>query len=967
MPMNRVLCGLLAASAAAFGEVEFNRDVRPILSDRCYACHATDAARKGIKLRLDREDSARAAVLSGELVRRITEPSAARRMPPVHTGQKLSEPEIATLRAWADAGAPWQGHWAFLSPVKRPLPLVSDAASPGAIDAWVISRLNREGLKPAPEATREALLRRASFDITGVPPSPEEIAAFVKDRSPDAYEKQLDRLLASPRYGERMAIRWLDAARYADTNGYQTDAPREMWRWRDWVIDAFNSNMPFDRFAVEQLAGDLLPGATLSQRVATGFNRNHRGNSEGGIVPEEYLAEYSVDRVETMSTVFLGLTLGCARCHNHKYDPFTQKEFYQLFAYFNNINEPGRYFKFGNSPPWVKAPTAAQQAERQRLEQRAAETTKAFAALDLDTQTKARAWAASQTAEWQYAESLLFAAAAVPAEMKQQGNFNFDNRFSVAFRMRARPGGGAVLHRSELSDEEKGWGLYWENGRLEASFIVRKLDDAIRVDTPLDTEWHHIVLSYDGTRLAGGVQLYVDGQPRQLNHILDALNQDFRSSQPLRVGDGAELRDLRIYSDVLTPAEAAVLAAGRPLDAIGRDPAASPAESHKLRLAYLDVGAPAPVRESWTAMRQAIRERDSFERAIPTVMVMEEMETPRATFVLDRGVYDRPAERVERATPAALPPLPADAPRNRLGLARWMASRENPLTARVFVNRVWQMVFGTGLVKTPEDFGSQGEWPSHPELLDWLAADFMDNGWDVKRLMKTILASSTYRQSSAASAELAARDPENRLLARGPRVRLAAEMVRDQALAASGLLVEKRGGPSVKPYQPAGLWSDLGGADYQRDSGEGLYRRSLYTVWKRTAPPPFMMNFDSAGRESCTVREWRTNTPLQALNLMNDVTFLEAARHVARRALDTPDPIAEMFLRVVSRHPSNAERSRLSAALAYYRDHFGTDKEAALHYLSQGERKTEAQNPAELAAHAAVASLILNLDEALVK
>jgi hypothetical protein len=764
-----------------------------------------------------------------------------------------------------------------------------------------------------------------------------------------------------------MAIRWLDAARYADTNGYQTDAPREMWRWRDWVIEAFNSNLPFDRFALEQLAGDLLPGATLSQRIATGFNRNHRGNSEGGIVPEEYLAEYSVDRVETMSTVFLGLTLGCARCHNHKYDPFTQKEFYQLFAYFNNINEPGRYFKYGNSPPWVKAPTAGQEQQRQQLAAEAGEAQRLFAALDRDTAAKAREWASANAPEWQHRDALLFESAAPPSAMPAQGNFNFDSRFSVAFRMRAKPGGGAVLYRSDLNDENKGWGLYLENGRLEASFVVRELDDAIRVDTEMDSGWHHVVLTYEGTRRAGGVSLYVDGAPRTLNHVLDALNQDFQTKQPLRIGAGAEVRDLRIYSRVLSAPLAAMLAVSRPLREIAQSTSPTEAELSRLRLAYLDAGAPPPLRDAWASWQRTRQALEDFEHAIPTVMVMEEMPKPRETFLLQRGVYDRPGERVERGTPAALPPLPDGAPANRLGLARWVVSPGNPLPARVFVNRVWQMIFGTGLVKTAEDFGSQGEWPSHPELLDWLAVDFVESGWDVKRLMKVILSSAAYRQSSAAPPQLTARDPENRLLARGPRVRLSAEMVRDQALIASGLLVEKRGGASVRPYQPAGLWSDLGGADYKRDTGEGLYRRSLYTIWKRTAPPPFMMNFDSAGRESCTVREWRTNTPLQALNLMNDVTFLEASRHLAAIALNTPDPIEAMVQRVLSRKPDEAERARLTSSVRYYRDHFRTRPGAAEAYLNQGDSKTETADPAGLAAHAAVASLLLNLDEALSK
>jgi hypothetical protein len=990
-------------TAAAAQPVEFNRDVRPILSDRCFLCHGPDAKTKGIPLRLDDEAEAKAdrggrrAIVEGEpaaseLMRRVTEDSKARRMPPVHTGGSLKESEIATLRNWIAQGAKWEKHWAFLAPKPPAVP----AGAEHPIDAFVRARLAKEGLQPSPEASREALLRRVSLDLTGLPPTPAEIDAFVKDRSGNAYEKVVDRLLESPRYGERMAIRWLDAARYADTNGYQFDGERVMWRWRDWVIESFNRNQRFDHFVTEQLAGDLLPEPTLDQRIATGFNRNHRGNTEDGIVPEEYAVEYVVDRIETTSAVFLGLTLGCTRCHNHKYDPFTQKEFYQLFAYFNNIPEFGRAMKYGNSPPLIPAPTREQQAELAKVDQAIAAEEAVFAR----HQGGIAAFRAPAGAVWQPSSGLdhWFPFEHVPSEAAAPGQtgkaaafdgqrdivfpgaaaYDIEDHFTLAAWFRAGDAAkGAIVSRMADSERGKGFGVYLRDGRVHVHITSNYADDAIRLDTEQTVtadEWHHVAVSYNGSVSAAGVRVYVDGKPAPVKVALDTLYRPFRNAgrkftEPLRIGAGGgsgnrfrgAIDEVLVYGRVLDPLEVAAIAGTAPADYLSR-------------VYYLDRKAPAELHAAWQRWNELQRSRDLLSRTFPTVMVMAENATPKKTHLLIRGAYDKPGHPVERGVPALLPGLPEGAPNNRLGLAKWMTSPDNPLLARVTVNRFWQMYFGTGLVKTSEDFGQQGEWPSHPELLDWLATDFVASGWDVKAMQKRIVMSATYRQTSKAAAELVQRDPENRLLARGPRFRLPAEMIRDQALFAAGLLTEKLGGPSVKPYQPDGLWDELSMQDmgYQRARGGDLYRRSLYTFWKRTIAPPMMVNFDAANREACVVRETRTNTPLQALNLMNDVTFLEAARKVGERVLreggaTIEDRIGYAFRLVASRAPSAEERGVVARSLAYHLDYFsGADK--ARQYLQQGDSPVDAAlEPREVAAWASVASLLLNLDEVVTK
>jgi hypothetical protein len=988
------LSAALLVSPAVAQKVDFNRDVRPILSDKCFTCHGPDSANRTTKLRFDTEQGAkqdlgkgRLAIVPGNparslLIERVTSENKVLRMPPAYTGAaRLSDAEIDTLKRWIAQGAPWKTHWALEVPRRPDVP-----SSTNAIDYFVRQRLRREGLQPSPEAPRHTLLRRLSFDLTGLPPSPEELDAFLKDSSPNAYEKAVDRLLASPRYGERMAIRWLDAARYADTNGYQTDAERSMWRWRDWVIQAFNANMPFDRFTIEQLAGDLLPDPKLDQLIATGFNRNHRGNGEGGIIPEEYAVEYVVDRIETTSTIWLGLTMGCARCHDHKYDPITQKDFYRFYAYFNNIPERGKYFKYGNTPPLIPAPTESQQKTLEELRRNVEQAEAKFAAPDAARQAWEQSIAAGPDLQWSSKRDLHFEHAATETfdgkrliDAGQFGRFGFYDKFTLAAWINPSAPDGAILTRAEDEKEGQGYGLYLKDGKLQLNMVTRWLDDCARVESaepiPLN-RWQHVLAVYDGTREAENIKVYLNGEPVKLNVLVDELNQGFTSGEPLRIGGGGgwrfegSIRDVRIYRAAFTPAQVRMLAEPASLNQIASiaPGSRSQAQKDKLHYAFLDQFAPEAIRASWQKVMEARNQYATFRDSLPTVMVMQENPRPSDAFMLIRGAYDRPGEKVARGLPAVLPPMPAGAPNNRLGLARWLVDPANPLTARVTVNRFWQMLFGTGLVKTTEDFGSQGEPPTHPELLDWLATEFVRTGWDVKALMKTMVMSETYRQSSRVSPALLARDPDNLLLARGARFRLAPEMVRDQALAISGLLVEKLGGRSVKPYQPAGLWKELsGGDDYQRGKGEELYRRSLYTFWKRAVPPPGMMTFDSAGRETCVVRQTRTNTPLQALTLMNDVTYIEAARKMAERMMRNGG-IPYGFLLATSRKPTSDELALLQQSLARFRDKFLTDPAAAEKLLAEGDSPRDPLlDVSELAAYTSLASLILNLDETVSK
>jgi hypothetical protein len=994
---------VLAAQTPA--RLEFNRDIRPILSDACFHCHGPDKNKRKADLSLDTpagafEDRGGYQAIvpkhpdKSAVLERLLSSDPAKRMPPRSSGLTVKKEHIDLIRRWIAEGAEYQTHWAFLAPRRSDPPQVKDTSWPrNDIDRFILGRLEKEGLKPSPEADPITLLRRVSLDLTGLPPTLAEVDAFLADASGDRYERAVDRLLRSPRYGERMAQRWLDAARYADTNGYQNDGFRVMHRWRDWVIDAFNNNMPFDQFTIEQLAGDMLPNPTLEQRIATGFNRNHRLNSEGGVIPEEYAVEYVVDRVDTTSTVWLGLTMGCARCHDHKYDPLTQKEFYRLFAYFNNVPERGKAIKYGNSPPVVKAPTKMQAKRWVELQKEAADADDRFRKARPRIDKAQAAWEAQSStlpddSQWTPDGQDRFEAldwdGTRKTEIAKAGHYSFFERFSIGVWVYPESGDGSILNKVEFNDRAAGYNLQLKKGKLHLHFAKRYLDDAIRVETAealVPRQWHHVLFTYDGSRVAKGLRLYVNGKLATLHVHLDDLNQDITTNEPLRIGFDEEthfkgrIEGLRLFHKEVAADDAAALAVKATLTDILRIPPGkrSAAQQHKLRWHFIEAHSPKDIRTLYQDVlrtRQALQE---FEDTIPTSMVMEEMPVPRPTHVLIRGEYFNKGPRVEPGLPEVLPRMADGVPNNRLGFARWLVQRDNPLTARVAVNRHWQMLFGTGIVKSVEDFGAQGDWPSHPELLDWLALEFMDSGWDVKKLLRTIVTSAAYRQSSKHRPDLLQKDPDNRLLARGTRIRLPAEMIRDQALHASGLLVEKLGGPSVKPYQPPGLAKELHGLDEDgHDHGENLYRRSLYTYWKRTVAPPSLMTFDAANRETCVVRESRTNTPLQALNLMNDVTYVEAARHVAQRVMKevktTPERLTRAMRHVLCRPPAPRELDLLMASWQRHRDHYAAQPAEAQKLLSLGESPRDPNLRAdELAAFTVIASMLLNLDEAISK
>jgi hypothetical protein len=1055
-----------APGAPASPPVEFNRDIRPILSDQCYQCHGPDSARRKANLRLDQEASAKAdrdgsrAIVPGdldssELYRRITAEDPEERMPPAKSGKSLTAAQIDRLRRWIAEGARWQPHWAFIPPRRFEAPRVGRrdwVRNP--IDTFILARLEREGLAPSPEAPRGVLLRRLALDLTGLPPTHAELDAFERDPDPDAYEKAVDRLLASPRFGERMAIRWLNAARYADTNGYQTDAPRIMWRWRDWVIEAYNRGLPFDRFTIEQLAGDLLPGATLDQRIATGFNRNHRGNGEGGIIPEEYAAEYVVDRVDTTATVWLGLTIGCARCHSHKFDPISQQEYYRLFAFFNNVPENGRAVKYGNSPPFIPAPTRAQQAQLAALRRRMADLERQVRDGEPELAAAQAAWESSIRArpqfDWSPTEHLVFPPQGSPdggspgspdggspgspdgagsykgpersprlpvprlvgcyrdgpprftagpvgsaivldglgyLDAGDRAGFGFYDKFTLSAWIRpSGPHGGTIISRMADQPQGDGYSVVLDHGKVQVNLVKRWLDDSTRVETkgtvPVD-RWTHVAITYDGSRVAAGIKVYFDGEPAPLTVLLDELNQSFQTREPLRIGAGGgpegrfvgAIDEPRVSDRALDPDDIAVLATPESITQIAAIDRArrTHGQAAKLRRCFLATEAPETSRALNAPVDSARADLDALLEQVPTTMVMQEMPVPRPAHVLIRGQYDQLGPRVEPGVPRSVAPWPGDLKEDRLGLARWLVSPANPLTARVAVNRDWQMLFGHGLVRTPDDFGAQGEPPSHPELLDWLATELARSGWDLKAMLRLIVTSASYRQSSRATPEAIRHDPENRLLARGPRLRLPAEMIRDQALALAGLLVERTGGPSVKPYQPPGLWNELADADYVQDHGPSLYRRSLYTFWKRTVPPPAMVAFDAPGRETCVVREVRTDTPLQALNVLNDVTFVEAARAFAERTMKeagaTPEArLAAAFQAATARRPRAEELKVLLDGFTDQMDRFRRDPRAAAALVAVGESAPDPRlDPCELAAYTATTQLILNLDETITK
>jgi hypothetical protein len=1020
--MRPLLLSLLAITAAAAPKsVDFDRDIRPILSDTCFACHGPDEKQRQAKLRLDTKDGLFAVVTPSDsatsrLYQRISNPNKALRMPPVFAERTLNEKQIELIRQWIDQGAKWEMHWAYVPPKRSDPPPVKNERWPrNPIDRFILARLDREGLKPSAEADKITLLRRVTFDLTGLPPTPAEVDEFLADKSPGAYEKVVDRLLASPRYGERMAMQWLDLARYADTHGYHIDSHRNMWHWRDWVIDAFNRNLPYNEFTIEQLAGDLLPEATVSQRLATGFNRNHMINFEGGAIPEEYQNEYVVDRLEATSTVWLGLTMGCARCHDHKYDPIQQKEFYQFYAFFNTIPEKGLDGRKGNAEPLLALPSKEEASELEavadklgRLEWKLAEEE----ATDIQTKWEAGALdslpdashdslalhyefdgnVADISGHYRHARVLAGDPGFPPGPVDRAIDFDGEtrvqfgkvdaDRFTLAFWMRNNGRLAAPVVRwgeVELASDESEALPGLKRGVHLIAHVGDRLELRTR-DRIIVGTWYHVALEYDGKQL----QLHLDGKTAPLEIVSNKPAAGNRNFAAIEIGKPfkGQIDDLRFYTRTLDAAEIEQLAIRQPVRATVQIPARKRSKDQKDRIReyFFTHGADPEMRSLYADVQQLKARKESLDEAIPTSMVMAEMNAkPRETAILGRGDYRNRGEKVTPGVPSVLPPLPKDAPLNRLTLARWLVDPAHPLTARVAVNRYWQLYFATGIVKTAQDFGSQGEAPTHPELLDWLATEFIRTGWDIKAMQKLIVTSATYRLSSKIAPELLEKDPENRLLARGPRFRLPAETVRDNALAVSGLLNGKIGGAPVFPYQPKGLWEEIAYGDvysaqtYAPSHGKDLYRRSMYSFWKRTSPPPSLITFDAPDREKCMARRAVTNTPLQALVLMNDPTFVEAARTLAQRAIleagpDTASRIAWGFRCVTARKPTAAELRVLRELEREQMAEYDRHPEAAKQLLAVGESRYDQKlSPVELAAWTTVMSTILNLDEAITK
>jgi hypothetical protein len=1058
--------------AATPAKVNFNRDIRPIFSEHCYACHGPDEPKRKAGLRLDVQEDAfkelksgNHALVAGDLTRsatigRITSTDPDEIMPPAKHNKPLKPEQIALLKQWVQEGAEWQKHWSFIPPERPELPAVNDRKWPrNAIDYFTLARLEKEKLQPNPEADKATLIRRATLDLTGLPPTIEEVDAFLADKSGDAYEQLVDRLLASPHYGERMAQNWLDLARFADTSGYHFDGVRFMWLWRDWVIKSFNDNQPFDEFTVEQLAGDLLPEPTASQRIATGFVRNNMTNDEGGADPDEYLNKYVVDRVNTVGAVWLGLTVGCTECHNHKYDPLTTKEFYRLYAFFHNVPEKGLdRIRTDNPPPRLPVPTTEQAMKFVEADFRLKDAEKTLqdrsnelgetqekweretnakppaqpgdeglvATLGFDDSLAISASLAALDSKIVEAEKPEFAPGRIGKALKLDGKAHADfprlagfertNAFSYGAWVKLE-GDGAVLSKMEKGPGFRGFDLLYADERFQVHLAHAWPDNAVKVKTKdkfPKNQWLHVLATYDGSGTAAGVKLYVNGRVRGVDVEKDKLTETIVNEEAVRIGArNGELAlkglvdDVRFYHRALTAEDARLLTFSGYMPIITKSRGnRGDDERNDLQRFYKEVYAVDYLR-SETELAEARKHKDEFYGKIPTTLIMEEMNPPRETFVFVRGDFREKGERVTPGTPAVLPPLP-NGSSNRLALARWLVAPEHPLVARVTVNRYWALFFGAGLVNPVNDFGAQGEWPSHPELLDWLAVQFRDGGadqksevrkprseirpatgdlrtqssalappssvpaWDVKALVRLMLTSATYRQSAAVTPEKLERDLYNRLLTRGPRTRLDAEFVRDNALAAAGLLNDQIGGPSVKPYQPPGIW-DGTDSKFEQDHGDKLYRRGMYVFWRRSAHYPSFATFDAPSREVCTFHRERTQTPLQSLVLMNDPAYVEAARGLAARVLreepkDVDQRLVRAFRHTLGRPPETDEVEVLQKTYTHQLANFRQDAEAAKALLKVGESPLpEKADPAELAAMTAVANVLLNLNETITK
>ena len=1059
-----VLIVSLFSPVSAEDVVNFNRDIRPILSDKCFACHGLDKLARKADLRLDRRESAveTKAIVPGEpeksaVIERIFSTDDETVMPPKKSNKPLTDDQKALLRRWIAEGAEYHPHWSLIPvPKQVEVPKLNEKANwvRNPIDAFVMSRLQQEGLQPAAEATRETWLRRASFDLTGLPPSLGDLDKFLQDTSSNAYEQAVDRLLESPAYGERMTNEWLDVARYADTFGYQADRDTHLWPWRDWVIRAFNNNLSYDQFITWQTAGDLIPDATVDQRLATAFNRLHRQTNEGGSIEEEFRQSYIADRVVTNGTAFLGLTLECARCHDHKYDPIAQADFYKLAAFFSNIDEHGLYSHFTETAP-TPSLLLYEGDQKTRHEELLAKIRLSESNLDRirddARQRFAEHWsskleinnvgslsqvlnrnssvtpvkpgtAASASANTSFMPKLRLnfddakpngENKLVPGIAGQAIKFSGDDAFgcpgsgkygrtspfsiSVWLKPAEHKPRVAILHQCVAAEDAafRGYSLVLDNGHPQFSLIHFWPGNAIQIQAsqqiPLN-EWTHVAIVYNGSSHAAGLRLFINGNSADVDVVKDKLTRDIKyrpewgdsNSGGVEMSLGARFRDvgfrhgaideLAVYDHEISPLEVMKLSREFPVPA-------TPAGETKIKLPdaarfehYL-LRDDEPYQSAGKELQDLRNQENELVTLVKQIMTMQELPEPRPTHVLKRGAYDSLGELVTADTPASILPFPTDYPRNRLGLAKWMTDDRNPLTSRVAINRLWSLFFGRGLVASVEDFGGQGQTPSHPELLDWLARDFMDHGWNVKQFCKKVVLSATYRQSSRPSdPKLYHEDPENRLLGRGPRYRLSAEQLRDNAVAVSGLLVPKVGGPSVMPYQPAGLWEEAGtGKSYAQSKGEGLYRRSLYTFWRRTSPPPSMRTFDATSREVCTARRERTATPLQSLVLLNDPQFIEAARVLAEKLIHQPDSdlesrIRQAFRLLTSRLPSPKETEILKRLYRDQKTYFDSVPNEAKQFISIGEApRDERIDPIDHAAMTVVINNLLNFSESVTK
>lgn len=1044
--------------------IDYTYDVKPILSDRCFACHGPDANKQKAGLRLDEAkvafaknvESGQIAIIPGkpddsELVKRILSDDPDVIMPTPDSHLQLNAREKAVLVKWIEEGAQYKPHWAFAKVTKPALPKVKNTKwIRNEIDRFVLSSLEDKKLSPAPEAEKTTLLRRVYMDLTGLPPTPEQVKRYLADTAPDAYEREVDRLLASPRYGEHMAVAWLDAARYADTHGYQDDGPRTAWPFREWVIKAFNKNLPYDKFITWQLAGDMLPNATRDQMLATAFNRMHQQSQEGGIIPDEYLNAYVADRVDTFGKTFLGMTVECARCHDHKYDPISHKDYYSLYAFFNNVNENGQSPYNGEASPTITLPTPE------------ADATLRFISTNLK-QEKAKVEQSKPVFKQNFQSWLVSAErdtalAIYPDTANLLGHFNFDEPQGRHFRNLAnaahtanaegsdsisniaiRPGRlgnarfiygenaiefgdkfafferndpfsvsiwlnfhdsktvGSIIHKSNgVFNGYRGWNIFrLEDGRIKLTLSHVWPENAIEIQTvdrfPMN-KWTQLGFSYDGLSKAEGLKLFINGQPAKVIVHNDHLNQSILFGKNKsnwyvdkmligRLSDqqtrNFEVDEFRIYKRPLTVLEMKGLYSfENEVTKLLKIPAndRTPAQLQSLYEYYL-VNFDKDYRKLSASRRDLLgQETEVLDKQID-VMIMKERKFTRKTFILNRGAYDAPGRQVYSDTPDSFFKIPENFPRNRLGLAQWLLHEEHPLFTRVSVNRFWLRYFGKGLVISSDDFGNQGELPTHPQLLDWLSATFRTSGWDVKAMQKLIVTSATYRQSSVASQRTKDLDPENRWYTRGPSYRMSAEQVRDNALASSGLLTARIGGESNLPYQPGGVWESLATrnqVNYVQEHGQNLYRRSLYTVWKRSAPPPMMLNFDAAERHFCATSRQKTSTPLQALVVMNDPQFVEASRVLAQRMLKKgrtlDEKIAYGFMALTSRDPRPKEMAILKELYQQEYADFKKHPKRAKAILAAGEYPVDhSLNRNDLAAGTIVASTIMNFDEFLIK